>query len=205
VSAAGYKPEQLARARRFGFRVPPTLVTTEPAAGLAFCEAQDWAVVAKPVGHGEILGSTESDDRIVFTNLITKEDLARIQSVASCPTLFQRAISKDIDLRVTIVGNDVIAVALHSQDRAVSRVDCRRDNKDGMSDTIVDLPDSLRVRVLELVRSYGLLFAAVDLVVDVGGEYWFLELNPAGQWAWLEQMVDAPISAAILRCLTSPK
>lgn len=202
VSSASYKPEQLARAVRFGLLVPPTVVTTEPDVATAFCETHDWEVVVKPVGHGEILGQDEADDRIVYTNLLQRGDSARMRNVAACPTLFQRAIPKSVDLRVTVAGAELIAVALHSQDRPSSRVDCRRENMAGMRYSIAHLPAALEAKILALVRSYDLAFAALDFIVDPSGEYWFLEINAAGQWAWLEQIADAPISSAIIRCLT---
>jgi hypothetical protein len=52
-----------------------------------------------------------------------------------------------------------------------------------------------------MIRSYDLLFAAVDFVIDADGKYWFLELNPGGQWAWLEEAAGVPISEAIIDCL----
>ena len=200
ISGANYKPEQIARARRFGLSVPPTIVTTEPAVARAFCESNDWRIVVKPVGHGEILGATEDEDRIVYTNLVEPDDAA-FDHVTYCPTMFQHALEKDVDLRVTVAGDALVAVALHSQEREVSRVDCRRDNMAGMRYALTELPGPLHTKVIDFVRSYGLLYAALDFVVDPAGEVWFLEINPAGQWAWLEQLADAPISEAIIRCL----
>lgn len=202
VSGASYKPEQLARAKRMGLAVPDTLITTAPQEAADFCAEHGWRVVAKPVGHGEILGATAAEDRIVYTNRVPREAASRLDRVADCPTLFQREIAKDVDVRVTVVEREVIAVALHSQERAVSTVDCRRDNMAGMRYSVITLPLELATALADLVASYGLIYAALDLVRDHDGRYWFLELNPAGQWAWLEQVADAPISAALIRCLT---
>lgn len=203
VSGASYKPEQLARAHRMGLSVPDTLITTDPDAAERFCAEHDWCVIAKPVGHGEILGATAADDRIVYTNRVPRAAAPRLVRVANCPTLLQREIIKEVDVRVTVVGREVIAVTLHSQERPLSAVDCRRDNMSGMRYSLVTLPADLATAVADLVASYGLLYAALDLVRDLDGRYWFLELNPAGQWAWLEQLADAPISAALIRCLTN--
>lgn len=203
VSGASYKPEQIARALRMGLNVPATLITTDPQAAANFCAAHNWCVIAKPVGHGEILGTAEADDRIVYTNRVTRAAADRLSRVSACPTLLQREIVKDLDLRVTVVGRDVIATALHSQERESSSVDCRRDIMSGMRYSPVTLPPDLVTLLADIVASYGLLYAALDLVRDRDCRYWFLELNPAGQWAWLEQVADVPISAALIRCLTN--
>jgi glutathione synthase/RimK-type ligase-like ATP-grasp enzyme len=201
ISGASYKPEQLARAARFGLRVPETLVTNDPAEAETFCRRWVWEVVTKPVGHGEVLADDEANDRIAYTNRVPEALAPTFARVAACPTLFQQALAKHVDLRVTITGREAIAVALHSQERPVSAVDCRRANMEGMRYSLTILPDDLTRRLVDFVGSYGLLYAAIDLVRDPDGGFWFLELNPAGQWAWLEQLADAPISAALIRCL----
>jgi hypothetical protein len=202
VSAASYKPEQLARAERLGLRVPETLVTTDPEAAAAFCDRHANAVVVKPVGHGEVHGDDEATGQLVFTNRLPTPVGDRLARVVDCPTLFQQHLCKDVDLRVTVVDDEVVAVALHSQERTMSATDCRRDNMAGMRYTMATLPDEMTHQLIALVRSYGLLYAAIDLVRDRDGQYWFLEINPAGQWAWLEQVGAAHISPALIRCLT---
>lgn len=201
VSGASYKPEQLARAVRFGLDVPSTVLTSDPNAALAFCEGHDWDVIAKPVGHGEVLAETPAEDRLVYTNLVKPEMAEKFTQIADCPTLLQCRIPKDVDLRITVVGAECLAVALHSQEREVSAVDCRRDNMAGMRYSRVDLPETLATTLIHLTHSYGLHYAAIDLVRTPDGRYWFLELNPAGQWAWLEQETGIAISAALIRCL----
>src|SRR5258708_36747809 len=70
ISAASYKPEQLARAQRYGLRIPETVMTTNTATALAFCERHNCHVIAKPVVHGEILADNEGDDRLAYENRV---------------------------------------------------------------------------------------------------------------------------------------
>jgi glutathione synthase/RimK-type ligase-like ATP-grasp enzyme len=72
----------------------------------------------------------------------------------------------------------------------------------GMRYSLFDLPEDLAQRLIALTRSYRLHFAAIDLALDPTGRYWFLELNPAGQWAWLEEITKAPISDALIDSLS---
>lgn len=202
ISAASYKPEQLARAKRFGFSVPDSLITNKPERARSFYHAHDRRVIAKPIGHGEVLADRPEDDRIVYTNVIGSEEVPDFDLVANCPTFFQQSITKEVDVRVTVVGREVFAVDLFSQDNAWSSIDCRRENMRGMRYESVSLPEPLMDRVICLVRSYGLLFGAIDLIRDRNGQYWFLELNPAGQWAWLEQLGYSRISPALIRILS---
>jgi hypothetical protein len=202
VSGASYKPEQLGRAYKIGLSVPHTLLTTDPGEAAAFCDQHAGAVVVKPVGHGEIRGDDPTTWQLVFTNRHAAPTDEQLASVAACPTLFQQAIEKDVDVRVTIAGDELFAVALHSQERTVSTIDCRRDNMSGMRYSAASLPTVVAEQLLALTRSYGLLYAAIDLVRDQHDRYWFLEINPSGQWAWLEQVGAARISDLLISCLT---
>ncbi|MFN2444382.1 MAG: alpha-L-glutamate ligase, partial [Vicinamibacterales bacterium] len=64
-----------------------------------------------------------------------------------------------------------------------------------------DLPNGMADACRRLVASYGLMFGAIDLIVDATGEYYFLELNPNGQWVWVQQATGLPIREALCRVL----
>ena len=203
ISAASYKPEQLARARRAGFAVPHSLITNNPQRAREFYHFHRGSVIAKPVGHGEIRDALAVDDRIVYANLVGPDLEPDFDLVANCPTFFQQEITKDADIRVTVFGSEVFGVALWSQEHDWSAVDCRRENMRGMRYEELRLPDGLRDSLVSLVQSYGLLFGAIDLIRDRAGKYWFLELNPAGQWAWLEQLGHGKMSDSLIRILSN--
>jgi len=197
TTQASYKPEQLVRGSRIGLRVPDTLISTDPIEARSFCECLSWRVVAKPIGYGEVRDELGDTQAVVYTNALTESDAKSLSTLVNCPVILQEHIPKAKDLRVTIVDENVITVALHSQEQTKSTVDCRRDNMTGMRYSLVELPDDIDKKLLELVRSYRLRYAAIDLIEDRQGDLWFLELNPAGQWAWLEENVGAPISTAL--------
>jgi hypothetical protein len=48
----------------------------------------------------------------------------------------------------------------------------------------VDVPEQVRLGLGALLRRTGLRFVSADFTVDQAGDWWFLDLNPAGQWAW---------------------
>ncbi|MEV4171342.1 hypothetical protein [Nonomuraea sp. NPDC049709] len=65
------------------------------------------------------------------------------------------------------------------------------------------LPDDTARRCVELVAALGVSFGAIDLILTPGGEYVFLEINPNGQWGWIEDLTGLPISTAIADWLTA--
>jgi len=47
-----------------------------------------------------------------------------------------------------------------------------------------------------------LSFGAIDLLLTPTGEYVFLEINPNGQWYWLELITGIPLTNAMCDVLT---
>ena len=54
------------------------------------------------------------------------------------------------------------------------------------------------------LRHCGLRFGAFDLIVTPEGEHVFLELNPNGQWYWVELATKAPMAEAMADLLEAP-
>jgi hypothetical protein len=52
------------------------------------------------------------------------------------------------------------------------------------------------------VRSYGLNYGAIDLIVTPRGEHVFLENNPVGQFLFIEELVpELDMTGALAMCL----
>jgi glutathione synthase/RimK-type ligase-like ATP-grasp enzyme len=66
------------------------------------------------------------------------------------------------------------------------------------------VPTDVAKRCRTLVERFGLRFGAVDLAVGSDGVYWFLELNPNGEWGWL-QRAGLPIAEALADTLLHPQ
>jgi hypothetical protein len=55
----------------------------------------------------------------------------------------------------------------------------------------------LTSRLQEFLDYFGLQYGAFDLILTPDGQYVFLELNPSGEFFWLDSVVGLPISKAI--------
>jgi hypothetical protein len=186
-AVASHKLHQLTRAAELGFAVPDTLVTQEPAELREFFARHGGRVIAKPMANGHVERKGDGPDTIIFTNRVRAEDVGDCAELAGCPTLFQAEVSKRSDVRITVVDDDVHAVELRASDAdGRQRCDIRRNHMDDVEHTLVTLPAAVRERVLALTRGYGLRYSAVDMAVDDRGEWVFFEINPNGQWAWMD-------------------
>lgn len=197
ILLAENKPGQLRLANEIGFNVPEYIISNSSEnLDKLFNEGP---VVAKPLSHN-LLDSSDVE-RVIFT--VNANDYKEIEgrSLAQAPVIFQRRIEKAFDLRVTVVGSIVFAVRIYSQVRDETKTDWRAGGDKLLRHALVELPDVIKNMCVRFTKRMNIRYGAIDLVEDKSGCYWFLECNPNGQWAWIENVTGAPISKAIVDTL----
>lgn len=205
VRAAQWKGEQLSRAARFGFRVPPSLVSSSRETVLDFRSAVGGDIVFKTLESPFLAADEVSDDERIATGIATtrideaNEDL--LDSLGLLPCFFQRHVPKRHDIRATVIGERLFAAKIHSQDDVRTQVDFRHYDAPVRYEA-TRLPDDVARRCLAFVHSYGLTYGALDLIVGLEGEYVFLENNPGGQFLFVEDRVpELAMTDALAECL----
>lgn len=189
--AAHRKPYQWSVAREVGLALPRTLVSTDPARVRAFLDGQG----GRPVVFKAFLASEQAWRE---TRLVRPDDLARLDAVRLAPVIFQEYV-EGVDLRVTIVGDRLFAAEIDAT-RTSYPVDMRMVVGEAAVRP-VSLPAALEAALLALMRRLGLVYGAVDLRQRPDGTYLFLEVNPAGQWLFVEDRTGLPITAAVAALL----
>lgn len=192
------KPRQLAVARSCGLSVPPTAIGNDMNAAKNLLS--NHRCIIKPLRRA-LVDDPNGPGRVIYTSEIQSLNEADRIAFEAVPVIVQAHIQKHRDLRVTIVDQIAIAVAIHSQDHEETRVDWRRGSRTDLVNEHVSLPPSVASACIEVVRNLNLRFAAIDLIEDCEGKYWFLEANPNGQWAWLQQVEGIDIAATIADAL----
>jgi ATP-grasp ribosomal peptide maturase len=195
IGFAEYKPVQLRIAADAGLLAPRTLLTNDPAAAHAFAASCD-KVVYKPFTG---TGINDPDGyRQIFTTPVTAEQ-CEDPAIARTMHLFQEWVPKDYEVRLTVVDSQFFAARIDAASIA-AYTDWRADY-DTLTYTAVETPAFVRNRVADFLDRLHLRFGALDFVVAPDGEWWFLECNPNGQWAWIEEATGLPIAAAIADAL----
>ena len=202
------KQVQLEQAALSGLQIPQTLFSNSPEAVKDFYSHCKGQMIAKMQTAFGIM--KDDEEHVVFTNLITEQDMEDIETLTTCPMVFQEAIPKQLELRATIVGNHVFTSAVNSQSTGKSDHDWRRDG-DGL---ITDwephqLPNSVEESLLTLMDRLGLNYGAADFILTPEGEYVFLEVNPVGEYEWLDEHTDKskghPIARTMVNLLLHPE
>ncbi|HEV3439739.1 MAG TPA: ATP-grasp domain-containing protein [Gemmata sp.] len=201
---ASHKLEQLSRARSLGLMVPDTLVTQAPDRLRDFHTRHGGRVIAKPMASGYVERPEGERDSLIYTNRVQAEHLADLDDLKACPTLFQQFVEKQCDVRITVVDGNLHAVELTAREPDGSqRCDIRRNNMDDVAYRPTTLPDDVRSQVEALVASYGLRFAAIDMAVTPDGKWVFFEVNPNGQWAWLDMCGATDIAMSFVTAFST--
>ncbi|MBF6170926.1 MvdC/MvdD family ATP grasp protein [Nocardia blacklockiae] len=181
---------QLETARRSGFAIPETLITNDPDEARSFVDSRPGPVVFKRTGTGRA--------EFAETRLVAPEDLDLLGGIRSAPTTFQDYIDADCDLRVVWIDGTEWAVRIDSQ-AGVGRVDSRLDTS--VDFTPARLPAAVSKSLATLMGALGLAFGVLDIRLGTDGEYYFLEVNPQGQFAYLEIKTGLPIFESLANYL----
>ena len=192
------KPYQLSVAAQLGFTLPRTVVTNDRTVAGSLAELN---LVAKAVSSGYI--PDPKGNLAIFTSAVTPDDLDALDGLALAPVTFQERIEKACDIRVTVVGDKVFAAEIASQDREASRVDWRATDDPNLQHRAHELPSKLADRCRYLLSHLGLSFGAIDFALTLDGTYVFFEINPNGEWMWIEDKLGLPIADTIAAWLTA--
>jgi glutathione synthase/RimK-type ligase-like ATP-grasp enzyme len=183
------------------FNVPETIMTSDVAVARDFLRRYPQGAIIKTIGSPSI--HLPEGRAYVYSNRITASDLPPNTSLNDSPLIVQRLIAKSVDVRVTVVGESIFATEIDSQRFEASRYDWRAAADQSGLHHPHRLPDNIARKCNRITAELGLSYSAIDLCVDDMGEYYFFEVNPNGEWAWIETEVGYPVSDAIVALLAN--
>jgi glutathione synthase/RimK-type ligase-like ATP-grasp enzyme len=189
-AVAACKPYQLTVAQQIGLDIPLTLMTNDVDKARAFFRQHDGEVIYK-----QFLAMPNNWRE---TRRLKPEDEAHASSIAYAPVIFQKHVPAVADLRVTIVGREVYAAATDVRDAEYPQ-DVRMNL--GAKYQAHELPPETTGKLHALMERLGLVYGAIDLRLTPEGRYVFLEINPAGQFLYIEHATGQPIAEALARKL----
>jgi hypothetical protein len=193
------KPFQQILAAQVGFLVPKSIVSNKKRALSEFHTSNSGKSVLKSLSGARVTSAGEGEfiPHVVTTMALTAgaiEEKAD-ESFRTCPHFVQRQIEKAHELRVVIVGNQVLAYKINSQADESTKVDWRR-NMAKLRYERIELDTSELHKLHSFMRLAGLFSGSLDLIVDPKGSLWFLECNHDGHWLWLDDVDNGAVTNA---------
>lgn len=187
IYKAEIKPYQLYIANKLGIKIPKTIVTN-------ITLDSDFEFQAIKSIDTAIVSSGEHEG-FVYTEIYKKSELQEVKYTS--PFFIQQGLVPKIDIRVTVVENDVVAIKITS-DKEIDE-DWRR-YKDELTYSIFELPKAVHDFCINYTQKLNLNFGAIDLVLH-NNEYYFIEINPTGEWSWLQKNTGYNFDKLIVKSL----
>lgn len=193
------KPGQLFIARQVGLEIPRMLVTNDPDEARAFVETSATPIVYKGLSQPRNV----KPGTVLFTNVLTRDKLAKLDLIRLTPGIFQAYVDKAYELRITVIERRIFAARIDSQAHAEATLDWRRALQD-VNYQAVDVPREIEAKLHAFMDAFGLVYGAFDFIVTPDGGYVFLEVNPSGQYMWVECATGLGITTALAEALAEP-
>lgn len=185
---------QLKVASNLGLQIPKSIITNKLHTALSFLDLQSKAII-KPISNG--LQVLKDKVYSIYTTEVTAREFRKLDlaDTFSTPVFLQECIPNKYDIRVTIVGRSVFAVRISKDSK---EVDWRKPDIVKSYQSMV-LPKFIIDKLLDLTSKFRMVYSAIDLIEMPNGEFIFLEINPVGEWVWLEQELGLNISEKIIQ------
>jgi glutathione synthase/RimK-type ligase-like ATP-grasp enzyme len=136
---------------------------------------------------------------MIPTHRVLESELAALdRTLHYAPCIFQERIQKRAELRVMIVGNEIFAAKINLNSERAQNEDIHIcTDKDELSMQPFKLEKQDKERVLTLMKELKLEFAGIDFVINNKGELVFLEVNPTGDWIFVENQTALAITQSV--------
>jgi Glutathione synthase/Ribosomal protein S6 modification enzyme (glutaminyl transferase) len=186
----GNKMLQLNIAQKHGLTVPKTIFSNDADKITAFfhkyCKGK---MVAKL--HG-VISKSMGGENLLSTNIIDEDSLENIADVEYCPMIFQPYIEKEYELRIVYLDEEFFTGKINNSENADWRI-----AQGNYFWSEYHLPENIKQNLTAMMKEMGLYLGAIDVIKGKDGQYYFLEVNPQGEWGMLQKDLNFPIAQRI--------
>ncbi|MBN1598338.1 MAG: hypothetical protein JW894_08590 [Bacteroidales bacterium] len=174
------KLKQLTAAAEVGIKIPETIISYSGDKLVKKWSKYKKPIITKAIQENvflQIMGDKYIDLKVTEVDLMDIEE-------TFFPSLFQESIKKSIEIRSFYLAGNFYSIAMilkHAKERVI---DFRTHTND-IRYCRYNLPVSLEKKLHELMRRLNLITGSIDLIQSDRGEYYFLEVNPTGQFGWV--------------------
>lgn len=196
------KALQLELAQSSGLRIPNTLFSNNTKAIRDFAAKQRWGCVYKQVAPTMFPANAETP-RHCLTTAITLSDLLDDATIRSTPGCYQALVPKAFDVRALYLDGELLCAGMRSRNFVPFEADFRRHGSETLDVWPICPPKQVIDRCKALALKLGVIFGSLDFVVDDNDDWYFLEINEAGQFLFVEYLnPDIMVLAAFIEMMS---
>ncbi|WP_294285403.1 MvdC/MvdD family ATP grasp protein [uncultured Chryseobacterium sp.] len=186
----GNKIHQLKLAKKHNLTVPQTIFSNDPEKiAEFFYRSCNGKMIAKL--HG-VISKSMGGENLLSTHIIDEDSLEYIDDIEYCPMIFQPYIEKKYELRIVYLDGEFFTGKINNSEHT----DWRIAHGDYFWSAYV-LPEAVEANLASMMKEMGLYIGAIDMIRSRDGNYYFLEVNPQGEWGMLQKELDFPIAERI--------
>jgi MvdC family ATP-grasp ribosomal peptide maturase len=186
----GNKILQLKIAQKNNLTVPKTIFSNDSGKITKFFhENCNGKMVAKL--HG-VISKSMGGENFLSTNIIDENSLENIEDIEYCPMIFQPYVDKEYELRIVYLDGEFFTGKINNSENADWRI-----AQGNYFWSEYDLPDPVKTNLTSMMQEMGLYIGAIDMIKSKDGNYYFLEVNPQGEWGMLQKELHFPIAERI--------
>jgi ATP-GRASP peptide maturase of grasp-with-spasm system len=153
--------------------------------------------ITKALTENVILDTiSKNSDAIIYTSIIEEKE-----DEDFFITFFQEKIDKDFEIRSFYLDGRIWSTAIISQNDEQTRTDFRKYNYNKPNRNVrYQLPKNIEEKIHQLMQSLDLSCGSIDFIKS-GDNFFFLEVNPVGQFYGLSTMCNYSLEKEIAEYL----
>lgn len=173
-------------AKKIGLLIPSTYVVDQKNEIIELLDQHPNGIITKALSDG-IYWTGAKNAYYTYTERLDKDFLKNLKR-RFCYSLIQAEIAKKIEIRSFFLDGALYSMAIFSQSNSQTNIDFRKyDNEVPNRVVPFQLPDYIERALKELMNILHLNTGSIDLILDKSGQYYFLEINPVGQFGMVSQ------------------
>jgi len=180
------KIEFLKLARDVGLKVPDTIITNSKKCLIDFKQKVK-RVISKATNENLFLISKKYGAHFQYTHEVSDENIQQFPN-KFFPSLFQELIEKDYEIRTFYIDGKIFSICIFSQVDEATSIDFRASNYSNMNRVVPFLlPQEITSLIRELMKKAEINIGCIDLLRSLTGDYYFLEVNPNGEFGMVSK------------------
>ena len=184
---------QLCIAEECGLLVPDTFASNCTDFNLDFNKKY----IVKSLDTALFYDVKNKKEMFTYSNVVTSAELQEYD-LTSAPIFIQEFLNPKVDCRVTYVAGTIFPVKILQNGQGM--YGDWRVRKEELEYIPFRLPADVEAAIYKLMKKLDLNFGGIDLAI-VNEKYYFIEVNPTGEWGWLEVKTGMNISETIKKAL----
>ena len=194
----------LSIAKQKGFIIPATLITTRKC-DLSMFAKTSGELITKSIWNGD---NFKVGNKIYEwpTLLFDYDSLKDEIPDQFPPTLFQKNIRKKYELRIFYFNENLYTSCIFSQRDPQTKIDFREYNRECPNRVVpYKMPLEITRQIIDLMTTLELKSGSIDMIYGEDNKYYFLEINPIGQFEQVSLPCNYYIERAIARYFKNNK